>query len=171
MKNRMGILCELMQRRALRTILWMRYTHTIDEVFGERVISLGLWPPRSPDLNHGDMHGACWNSVWEQSSLQEGVRHKISAIPVLQLRHVSGNILSSFEAYLEAEGLNFETLLQNKASWTTVEKWAVNYRLARRVSCRYQSNDKRYTLCIFLIITPVKIHIVGLLGLWNRVFW
>jgi hypothetical protein len=61
----------------------------LHEVFGERVISRGLWPPRSPDLNPCDFY--LWGTLKEKvyvnnqhslEELQENVRHEISAIPV-----------------------------------------------------------------------------------------
>jgi hypothetical protein len=98
-------------------------TVALDEVFGERVISRGLWPPRSPDLNSCDFY--LWGTLKENvyvnnphssEELQVNIRHEISAIPVQQLRRVSRNIFPQCEACLEAEGRHFETLLQNKVS-------------------------------------------------------
>jgi hypothetical protein len=90
----------------------------LDEVFGERVISRGLWPPRSPDLNPCDFY--LWGTLKEKvyvnnphslEELQENIRHEISTIPVQQIGRVSRNIFSRCEACLEAEGRHFETLL------------------------------------------------------------
>jgi hypothetical protein len=52
-------------------------------------------------------------SVCEQSTLFE---HEISTTAVQQLQRVSRNIFSLCEAFLEAEGHHFETLLSNKLS-------------------------------------------------------
>jgi hypothetical protein len=61
----------------------------LDEVFGERVISRGLWPPRSHDLNPCDFY--LWGTLKEKvyvknphslEELQENIKHEISAIPV-----------------------------------------------------------------------------------------
>jgi hypothetical protein len=51
------------------------------------------------------------NNPHSLEELQENIRHEISAIPVQQLRRVSRNIFSRCEAFLEAEGRHFETLL------------------------------------------------------------
>jgi hypothetical protein len=78
----------------------------LDNVFGEQVISQGLWPPWSPDLNLCDFY--LWgtlkkvyvNNLHSLEELEANIRHEISAIPVHQLRCVSRNIFSLREAYL-----------------------------------------------------------------------
>jgi hypothetical protein len=90
----------------------------LDEIFGERIISWGMWPPRSPDLNPCDFY--LWGTLKEKvyinnphslEELQANIRHEISAVPIQQLRRVSVNIFSLWDACLEAEGLYFKILL------------------------------------------------------------
>jgi hypothetical protein len=51
------------------------------------------------------------NNPHSLEELHSNIRHEISAIPVKQLRRVSGNIFLLCEGHLEADGRHFETLL------------------------------------------------------------
>lgn len=88
---------------------------TLYEVFGRRVKSRVMWPPRLPDLNTCDFYlwGTLKVKVYVKNphsleELQENIRHDIS-IPVRQLRRLSRNMFSQCEPCLETEDPHFET--------------------------------------------------------------
>lgn len=90
----------------------------LEEVFGERLITCGLWPPRSPDLNPCDYYlwGTLKDRVYVNSphslqELKENIQREIADVSSAELRHVWRNIFRRCEACLEAGGQQFETLL------------------------------------------------------------
>jgi hypothetical protein len=96
----------------------------INQVFDDRVVSRGLWPPRSPDLN------SCYFFLWGRlkdkvyvknphtlDELKSSIRVEISHITREELRRVAGNIFRRCEACLQAEGRHFEILLQDKVGF------------------------------------------------------
>jgi hypothetical protein len=61
--------------------------NAINEVFGERILSRGLWLLRSLDLNHRDFYlqdmlkeKVCVNNPRYTDELRENIRHQISFI-------------------------------------------------------------------------------------------
>jgi hypothetical protein len=92
----------------------------INQVFGDRVVSRGLRPPRSSDLNPCDFYlwGKLKDKVYVNNphtldELKDNIRVEISDITREELRRVAGNIFSRCEACLQAEGRHFEILLQD----------------------------------------------------------
>jgi inhibitor of nuclear factor kappa-B kinase subunit alpha len=90
----------------------------LNEVFEDRVISCGLWPARSPDLNPCDFYP--WvnlkdkvysNNTHKLVELKQSICETISSIEVNELKLVSNNIFKRLEACLRAEGRHFEHLL------------------------------------------------------------
>jgi hypothetical protein len=75
----------------------------INQVFGDRMVSRWLRPPRSPDLNPCDFY------LW--GKLKDNIRVEISHITREELRRGAGNIFRRCEACLQAEGRHFEVLL------------------------------------------------------------
>jgi hypothetical protein len=81
----------------------------INQVFGDRVVSRGLWPPQSPDLNPCDFYlwGKLKDKVYVNNphtldELKDNIRVEISHITREELRHVAGNIFRRCEACLQA---------------------------------------------------------------------
>jgi hypothetical protein len=69
-------------------------------VFGDRIISRGLWPPRSPDLSFcdfylwGHLKGRVYkNNPRSTETLQIEITRIIGSITVDQLQEVSHNLL------------------------------------------------------------------------------
>jgi hypothetical protein len=127
LSNKLRILFEADPVTLLRSTDWWRkmqdnakthvansYINALHEVFGEQVISWGLWPPQSPDLNPCDFY--LWSTLKEKvyvnnthplEELQEKFRHEISAITVEQLRRVSGNIFWRQDSPIKLDMLNY----------------------------------------------------------------
>jgi hypothetical protein len=89
-----------------------------NQMFSDRVVSRGLWHPRSPDLNLCDFYlwGKLKDKVYGKNphtldELKDNIRVKISHITREELRHVAGNIFRKCEACLQAEGHHFKILL------------------------------------------------------------
>ncbi|PNF15704.1 hypothetical protein B7P43_G12455 [Cryptotermes secundus] len=92
-------------------------------VFGElngddRIVSKGLWPPRSPDLNPCDFYlwGKLKNVVYANNphdleALKQNIREAIDNIQQRELQQVSQNLFKRIQACLTTEGRHFEHLL------------------------------------------------------------
>jgi hypothetical protein len=90
----------------------------IQEAFEDRIISRGLWTPRTPDLSFCDFYlwgnpkGKVYkNNPRSTQALQNEITHVICPITVDQLQKVSQNLLMRCEACLQAEGGHFQHLL------------------------------------------------------------
>jgi hypothetical protein len=90
----------------------------LNEVFENRLISRGLLPARSADLNPCDFYlwGNLKDKVYSYNphtlvELKQSIRETISSIEVSELKLVSNNIFKRFETCLRAEGRHFEHLL------------------------------------------------------------
>jgi hypothetical protein len=89
-------------------------------VFGEingedRIISKGLWPPRSPDLNTCDFYlwgklrsVAYANNLHILEALKQNIREAIYNIQQRELQQVSLNLFKRIQACLTAEGRHFD---------------------------------------------------------------
>jgi hypothetical protein len=89
--------------------------NVLNEVVGNRLISRGLWPARSPYLNPCDFYlwGNPKGKVYSNNphtlvELKQSIRETISSIEVSELKLVSNNIFKRLEACLRAEGRHFE---------------------------------------------------------------
>jgi inhibitor of nuclear factor kappa-B kinase subunit alpha len=92
--------------------------NVLNEVFENRLMSHGLWPARSPDLNPCDFYlwGNIKDKVYSNNphtlvELKQSIRETISSIEVSELKLVSNNIFERLEACLRAEGRHFLHLL------------------------------------------------------------
>jgi hypothetical protein len=92
--------------------------NVLNKVFENRLISHGLWPARSPDLNPCDLY--LWENLKDEVysnnphtlvELKQSIRETISSTEVSELKIVSNNIFKRHEACLRAEGRHFEHLL------------------------------------------------------------
>jgi hypothetical protein len=88
------------------------------EVFEDRIISRGLWPPRHPDLSFCDSYlwenlkGKVYkNNTHTSEALQNEITRVIGSIKMDQLQKVSRNLLMRCEACVQAEGGHFQHLL------------------------------------------------------------
>jgi hypothetical protein len=87
------------------------------DVFGDRIISSGIWPSRSPDLNPSDflfwgcLKGNVYNSNPRTEELKENIRKEIANIPAEQLRRADQNLFRWYEEYLRVEEQHFQHLL------------------------------------------------------------
>jgi hypothetical protein len=91
---------------------------TLHKFFGERIISKGLWPPRSPDLSPPDFF--LWsflkNSVYRNKPhTMEDFKRSITAciqeIDGLMLQHVAGNMMKRVEMCNTINGQHFQHLM------------------------------------------------------------
>jgi hypothetical protein len=87
-------------------------------VFENRLISRGLWPARSPDLNPCDFYlwGNLKDKVYSNNphtlvELKQSIHERISSVRVSEPKLVSNNIFKRLEVFLRAEGRHFEHLL------------------------------------------------------------
>jgi inhibitor of nuclear factor kappa-B kinase subunit alpha len=92
--------------------------NVLNKVFEDRLISRGLWPARSPDLNPCDFYlwGNLKDKVYSSNphtlvELKQSIHETVSSIKVSKLKLVSNNIFKRFEVCLRAEGRHFEHLL------------------------------------------------------------
>jgi hypothetical protein len=72
----------------------------LHEIFGERIISRGLWPPRSPDLSVRDFYlwgklkqNVCRNNPRTLEALENEIRSAVHDITEGKLQRVSQNFL------------------------------------------------------------------------------
>jgi hypothetical protein len=89
----------------------------LSDVFGDRIISSGIWPARSPDLNPCDIffwgclkHKVC-NSNPRAEEPKENNRREIANISAEQLQRVNQNLFCLCEECLRVEGQHFQRLL------------------------------------------------------------
>ncbi|KAJ9576584.1 hypothetical protein L9F63_025521 [Diploptera punctata] len=90
----------------------------IQSFFGDRVISKGLWPPRSPDLTipdfflWGHLKGTVYNNRPRTiDALKENIRTENQAINADILAKTSDNMVRRIQACLDANGEHFQHLL------------------------------------------------------------
>jgi inhibitor of nuclear factor kappa-B kinase subunit alpha len=92
--------------------------HVLNKVFEDRLISRGLWPARSPDLNPCDFY--LWESLKDKvyssnphtlDELKQSIHETITSVKVNELKLVSNNLFKRLELCLRAEGRHFEHLL------------------------------------------------------------
>jgi hypothetical protein len=90
----------------------------IREVFEDRIISRGLWPPRSPDLSFCDFYlwGNLKGKVYKNNprsieALQNEITRVVASVTVDELHKVSQNLFRRREARLRAEAGHFQQLL------------------------------------------------------------
>jgi hypothetical protein len=88
------------------------------EVFEDRIISRGLWPPRSPDLSFcvfylwGNLKGKVYkNNPHSIEAIQAEITRVIGSIAGDKLQKVSHNLFMRCEACLQVEGGPFQHLL------------------------------------------------------------
>ncbi|PSN46547.1 hypothetical protein C0J52_19601, partial [Blattella germanica] len=91
----------------------------IVDVFEDRIVSRGLWSPRSPDINPCDFYlwGKLKSVVYANNphtldELKENIRQEIRNISRDELLKVSANVLKRCEACLNARGHHFQHLQQ-----------------------------------------------------------
>lgn len=87
----------------------------LEEYFGDRTISRGLWPARSPDLSPPDFFlwgylkaKVFWNGPKTIAELQGNIRDAINAMTPITLAAVSRNILTRAEKCIQADGGHFQ---------------------------------------------------------------
>lgn len=90
----------------------------VAEYYGDRVISRGRWPPRSPDLTPPDffLFGSLKNAIHRNrlhtvEELQEAITNEIRNISEDNLHNVFNNLKKRVNACIENEGRHFEHLL------------------------------------------------------------
>jgi hypothetical protein len=82
----------------------------LSDVFGDRIISSGIWPARSPDLNPcDDFFWSCLkdkvcNSNPRTEELKENIRREFANISAEQLQRVIQNFFRRCEECLHVEG-------------------------------------------------------------------
>ncbi|CAI6354061.1 unnamed protein product [Macrosiphum euphorbiae] len=88
------------------------------EFFGERIISKGLWPPRSPDLTPPDffLWGYLKGRVYKNrpqtlDELKSNITMEINLINVSVLHKVATNVVKRVRACINEQGSHFEYML------------------------------------------------------------
>ena len=92
--------------------------HALEQVFDDRIISQGLWLPRSPDLSScdsylwGDLkHKVYRNNPRTLEALEIEIRQVIGEIPEAELQRVFQNFIRRCSVCIEREGHHFQQLL------------------------------------------------------------
>jgi hypothetical protein len=87
----------------------------LSDVFGDRIITSGIWLARSPDLNPCDFFiGGCLKDKVYKSNprteekLKENIRREIAYIPAEQLQSVNQYLFLQCEECLRVEGQHFQ---------------------------------------------------------------
>jgi hypothetical protein len=87
-------------------------------VFGDRNISRGIWPARSPYLNPYNFFLWCclkdkvyYSNLRTEEELNENIRKETANIPAEQLRRVNQNVFRRCEECLLVEGQHFQHFL------------------------------------------------------------
>ncbi|KAJ3663138.1 hypothetical protein Zmor_007447 [Zophobas morio] len=90
----------------------------LQEVYDDRIISQGLWPPRSPDLTAPDFFlcGHLKNNVFKNrlhtiDELQQAITHEIENITPYTLQRVFDNMKRRVNMCIANEGNHFQHLL------------------------------------------------------------
>jgi hypothetical protein len=89
----------------------------LSDVFRYRIISIGIWPKCSPDLNPCDffLWGCLKDKVYSSNPRMDGLKEKIhreiSNIPTEHLQKVNQNPFHWCKGYLRVEGQHFQNLL------------------------------------------------------------
>jgi hypothetical protein len=88
--------------------------NVLNEVFEDRLISRGLWPARSPDLNPCDFYlwGNLKDKVYSNNhhtldELKQSIRETSTSIEASEVKLVSNNIFKRLEAFLRADRRHF----------------------------------------------------------------
>jgi hypothetical protein len=91
------------------------FIQALSDVFGDRIMSSGIWPARSPDLNPYDLlyWGRLKDNVYDNNpsteELKENICREITNIPGEQLKKVNQNLLSRCEECLHVDDNIFNT--------------------------------------------------------------
>jgi hypothetical protein len=90
----------------------------LNEIFGERVISRNLWPPRSPDLKPPDFYlwGTAKSAVYRDrprtlDELKTAITAYIRNISQADLQKVFANKIKLVQACIDTRGHHFQHLL------------------------------------------------------------
>jgi hypothetical protein len=91
-------------------------TQSLSDVFGDRIISSGIWAARSPDLNPCDFFfwGSLKDKVYNshprtEEELRENIRKKIANIPAEWLQRVNQNLFGAVRGKSTCRGAAFLT--------------------------------------------------------------
>jgi hypothetical protein len=82
----------------------------LSDVFGDRIISSGIWPARSPDLIPSDfffwgcLKDKVYNSNPRTEELKENIHREIANIPAEQFPKVNQNLFHRCEECLHVKG-------------------------------------------------------------------
>lgn len=92
---------------------------TLHEVYDDRIISTGLWPPRSADLTYCDYYlwGYLKGKVYRNNphtleELKAQITRAVQCITEAELQKVSNNLFKRCEACLTADGGHFQQYLK-----------------------------------------------------------
>jgi hypothetical protein len=86
----------------------------LSDVFGDRIISSGIWLASSPDLNRCDfflcgcLKDKVYNSNPRTEELKENIHKEIANIPAEHLEKVNQNAFRRCEECLRVEGQHFQ---------------------------------------------------------------
>jgi hypothetical protein len=86
-------------------------------VFRDRIISSGIWPTRSPELENCDfffwgcLKDNVYNSNPQTEEQKENIRRETANIPVDQLQRVNQNFFRRCEECVRTEGQHFQHIL------------------------------------------------------------
>jgi hypothetical protein len=90
----------------------------LHEFFGEKLISKGLWPPRSPDLTSPDFF--LWSDLKDTvyrsnprdlKQLKMNITRAVEEVNEGTLRKVARNMVKRVDKCIEMNGHNFQHLL------------------------------------------------------------
>jgi hypothetical protein len=88
------------------------------DVFGDKIMSSGIWPACSPDLKHCDCFfwGCLKDKIYNsnpgtEEELKANIRKEIANIPVERLQKVNQKIFRRCEECLRVDGQHFQHLL------------------------------------------------------------
>ena len=92
--------------------------HFLNEIFPNRIISKGIWPPRSPDLSVLDFYlwGATKQKVYRNKpqslqDLRDNILHQIEAITQEEIHRVFENLKRRINVCIHELGGHFQQLL------------------------------------------------------------
>jgi inhibitor of nuclear factor kappa-B kinase subunit alpha len=90
----------------------------LSDIFRYRIVSSGIWPACSPDLNPCDffLWGCFKDKVYNsnprtEEELKENIRREIANIPAEQLQRINQNLFHWCAECLHVEGRHFQHLL------------------------------------------------------------
>ena len=165
--SQLGISSRMERHPTLHTSAWPKFS----PFSANRVISKGLWPPRSPDLTPPDyflwgyLKGRFYqNKPPNIDALKTNITEEIQAVTADVLARIFQSIARRVKSFLEANGSHFQHMLWcRRISYTMREvrfKFRCNILISGNIIKELPSLVGTGTLCIYIYNVYTYIYIL-----------